>query len=221
MNFGCRMKNLTPLLFCGVCRLQLAFVSLIIIWVLLSWCVYPKFELLPSVRDMPPPSDSSVLLRTCGEFWFSGGTEHILPHNSGSRSYMACLCMTSWVPRRRCVSPDFNAMSDSLVVAVDGRKLEPLLTPSSSSTLQNNFVTDFAIGIGLDNVGQCTDLVKELSQLAVMFFVLEKLGLVAAPTWFERWIDHLSIESTLLLRQRRVLWDRIRAFLQFHRRIET
>lgn len=90
-----------------------------------------------------------------------------------------------------------------------------------SFLLQQNFVTDFAIGIGLDNVAQCQELITEVTKLAVLFLVLEKLGLVAAPTWFERWVDHLSIESTLLRRQRVVLWDRVAAFGHFHRRIES
>lgn len=97
----------------------------------------------------------------------------------------------------------------------------PPPAPTPTPTPQENFVTDFVIGLGLDNAAQCADLVKELGKLALLFLVLEKLGLVAAPTWFERWIDHLSIESTLLRRQRAVLWERARAFLQFHRRIEN
>lgn len=75
--------------------------------------------------------------------------------------------------------------------------------------------------MGFDNLTQGQDILQETFNLIVAFLILERLGLLPRWLWFERWLDHVSVQATLVRRTRAhtSFGGRIRAFLQYHKRV--
>lgn len=74
--------------------------------------------------------------------------------------------------------------------------------------------------MAFDNVSECRDLLSETLQLVLVITILDGLHLLPRWMWLERWLDHVSIQATLVSgRASTTAMGRLGAFLRFHKRI--
>lgn len=63
-------------------------------------------------------------------------------------------------------------------------------------------------------------MLKEAIQVALIIFILDRIGFVDGDPWLETHLDTLSVQATLFSGKTQSWLDRLKAHIQFTRRVE-
>ena len=86
---------------------------------------------------------------------------------------------------------------------------------------EKQFVKTWGVGVGLDNVQQWRDVLKEATKAAALIIVLDVLRVTSHRAWFEEFADFASVQALLFKGTTRSLWGQVSLLVRHQSRVQA
>ena len=86
---------------------------------------------------------------------------------------------------------------------------------------ETQFAKTWGVGVGLDNVQQWQDVLKEATKAAALILVLDMLRVTSHRAWFEEFADFASVQALLFKGTTRSLWGQVTLLVRHQSRVQA